>query len=280
MASTLQTNPSSNTQVQNIMLFLLVLALSGLENLVAEIIPELQIGPLEIGISSFFFVPLVLLILFRNWWAALAAPLGELLFADLVLGEFGGLGEFEEVILVTIALMLAARIARDPRNSMMVFIAGVVAYLALELPATLIDILKVVVGVEEFEAVEGLPESIFIVEFVDFAIEFVISGFLLGALPAMTLAPQLYGKIEPLMGMQPRDPNDNSAIDMSLWLILGAGVVVAAIIAVLAEQGLTIVEWEPEFLESIGEWFIYVGMAIAAVVAAISVIVASRTKSN
>jgi len=56
--------------------------------------------------------------------------------------------------------------------------------------------------------------------------------------------------------------------------------VVAAIIAVLAEQGLTIVEWEPEFLESIGEWFIYVGMAIAAVVAAISVIVASRTKSN
>ena len=67
---------------------------------------------------------------------------------------------------------------------------------------------------------------------------------------------------------------------MSLWLILGAGVVVAAIIAVLAEQGLTIVEWEPEFLESIGEWFIYVGMAIAAVVAAISVIVASRTKSN
>jgi hypothetical protein len=274
----MSTTTSQHNQLQNIMVFLLVLALSGLENLVAEIIPELQLGPLEIGISSFFFVPLVLVILFNNWWAALAAPIGELLFADIVLGEFGGLGEFEEVVLVTVALMIAARIAKDPKNSMMVLIAGVLAYVALELPATLIDITKVVIGVEEFEAVEGLPESIFVLEFIDFAIEFIISGVIFGAIPAMVLAPQLYGKIEPLMGMQPRSIDENTASDDNrLWIAGGIAVVAAAIIAIVSEQGLTIVEWEPEFLDSIGEWFIYVGMTIAAVVAAVSVIIAGRS---
>lgn len=274
----MSTTTSQHNQLQNIMVFLLVLALSGLENLVAEIIPELQLGPLEIGISSFFFVPLVLVILFNNWWAALAAPIGELLFADIVLGEFGGLGEFEEVVLVTVALMIAARIAKDPKNSMMVLIAGVLAYVALELPATLIDITKVVIGVEEFEAVEGLPESIFVLEFIDFAIEFIISGVIFGAIPAMVLAPQLYGKIEPLMGMQPRTIDENTASDDNrLWIAGGIAVVAAAIIAIVSEQGLTIVEWEPEFLDSIGEWFIYVGMTIAAVVAAVSVIIAGRS---
>lgn len=260
------------------MVFLLVLALSGLENLVAEIIPELQLGPLEIGISSFFFVPLVLVILFNNWWAALAAPLGELLFADIVLGEFGGLGEFEEVILVTVALMIAARIAKDPKNSIMVLIAGLLAYVALELPATLIDIIKVVIGVEEFEAVDGLPESIYVLEFIDFGIEFIVSGVIFGALPAMALAPQLYGKVEPLMGMQPRTiEQDNSDNSTRFWIIGAIAVVVAAVVAIVAEQGLTIVEWEPEFLDSIGEWFVYVGMAIAAVVATVSIVVAGRS---
>jgi hypothetical protein len=277
----MSTTTGQHNQIQNIMVFLLVLALSGLENLVAEIIPELQLGPLEIGISSFFFVPLVLVILFNNWWAALAAPLGELLFADIVLGEFGGLGEFEEVILVTIALMIAARIAKDPKNTIMVFIAGIVAYIALELPATIIDILKVVIGVEEFEAVDGLPESIFVLEFIDFAIEFVVSGIIFGAIPAMILAPQLYGKIEPLMGMQPRSLTDTTTTDDTrLWITLGIGAVVAAVIAILAEQGLTIVEWEPEFLDSIGEWFVYVGMAVAALVAGISVFLAGRSNQK
>ena len=87
------------SQAKVIMIFILVMSLSGLENLIAELIPDLGVGVVEIGISSFFFVPLALVILFHNRWAALAAPIGELVFADLILGEFGGLGEFPEVIL-------------------------------------------------------------------------------------------------------------------------------------------------------------------------------------
>ncbi len=281
MSTVSQTLSKQNIQAKVTMAFILMLALSGLENLVAEIIPQLEIGPLEIGISSFFFVPLVLAILFNNWWVALAAPIGELIFADLVLGEFGGLGEFEEVVLFTIGLMVAAFIARDPKNRIQVLIAGLIGYLVIELPATAIDITKVLIGVEEFEAVQGLPASIFAVESIDFLIEYIVTGVIFGALPAMWLAPRLSGKLEPLMGMKPRSPEEKSEGNSGSWwgLILG-GTVVAGIIAVVSELGFNLVEWEPEFLDSIGEWWIYVGIALAAVVAGIILFIANQNKNK
>jgi len=281
MSTVSQTLSKQNIQAKVTMAFILMLALSGLENLVAEIIPQLEIGPLEIGISSFFFVPLVLAILFNNWWVALAAPIGELIFADLVLGEFGGLGEFEEVVLFTIGLMVAAFIARDPKNRIQVLIAGLIGYLVIELPATAIDITKVLIGVEEFEAVQGLPASIFAVESIDFLIEYIVTGVIFGALPAMWLAPRLSGKLEPLMGMNPRSPEEKSEGNSGSWwgLILG-GTVVAGIIAVVSELGFNLVEWEPEFLDSIGEWWIYVGIALAAVVAGIILFIANQNKNK
>jgi len=281
MSTVRQALSKQNIQAKVTMAFILMLALSGLENLVAEIIPELEIGPLEIGISSFFFVPLVLAILFNNWWVALAAPIGELIFADLVLGEFGGLGEFEEVVLFTIGLMVAAFIARDPKNRIQVLIAGLVGYLVIELPATFIDITKVLIAVEEFEAVEGLPASIFVVEGIDFLIEYIITGVIFGALPAMWLAPRLHGKLEPLMGMKPRSTDEKVNTNNGAWwgLILG-GTVVAGIIAVVSEMGFNLVEWEPEFLESIGEWWIYVGIALAAIVSGVVLFFANQNKNK
>jgi hypothetical protein len=280
MSAVSQALSKQNIQSKITMAFILMLALSGLENLVAEIIPELEIGPLEIGISSFFFVPLVLAILFNNWWVALAAPLGEIIFADLVLGEFGGLGEFEEVLLFTIGLMVAAYIARNPKDVKQVLIAGLIGYLVIELPATLIDITKVAIGVEEFEAVEGLPASIVAIESIDFLIEYIITGVIFGAIPAMWLAPRLHGKIEPLMGMKPRDPQEKPQTASTLWGIGVAGTIVAGLIAILSEMGFNIVEWEPEFLDSIGEWWIWVGIALAAVVAGIILFIANRNKSS
>lgn len=281
MTSVSQSIAKQNIQSKITMAFILMLALSGLENLVAEIIPQLEIGPLEIGISSFFFVPLVLAILFNNWWVALAAPIGELIFADLVLGEFGGLGEFEEVVLFTIGLMVAAFIARDPKNVKQVLIAGLIGYLVIELPATIIDITKVVIGVEEFEAVEGLPASIFAIEGIDLLIEYIVTGVIFGALPAMWLAPRLHGKVEPIMGMKPRSTEDKAESNSGTWwgFIIG-GAIVAGIIAVVSEMGFNIVEWEPEFLDSIGEWWIYVGIALAAVIAGVILFIANRNKDS
>lgn len=270
-----------NTQSKVTMAFILMLALAGLENLVAEIIPTLEIGPIELGISTFFFVPFVLAILFNNWWVALAAPLGELIFSDLVLGEFGGLSEFEEVVIVPVALMVGAYLARDPQNRRQVFIAALVAYLVVEVPATLIDIAKVWIGVEEFEAVEGLPESIVAIESIDFLIEYIISGVIFGAIPAMWLAPRLHGKLEPLLGMKPRSPDDPQRLGTpAMWIIGIVATLVAGFIAVIAEAGFNIVEWEPEFLDSIGGWFIWVGIVLAAIIAATVIFIARRSSSR
>lgn len=270
-----------SVQSKLIMIFILVLAMSGLQDLVAEIMPELEIGPIEVGISTFFFVPLALCIIFDNWWACLAAPIGELVFSDLLLGEFGGLGEFEEVILVTIALFIAGMIVKDPKNRRQIIIAGIAAYGLSELAATFIDIFKVWVGVEELEAVAGLPESIVVLEFIDFGIEFIVSGILFGVLPALWLTPRLHGKIEPLMGIKPRTPEDRQeGKGRSLLVVCLVGFVVAGLIAVVSELGFNIVEWEPEFLDTVGEWFIYVAIAVAAIVAAIVLYVRSQRAKN
>ncbi|MDC7224118.1 MAG: hypothetical protein PQJ60_10280 [Spirochaetales bacterium] len=253
-------------QNRNIMIFILVMSMSGLENLIAELMPELQIGVLELGVSTFYFVPFALAMIFGTWWAALAVPVGEIVFSDLILGEFGGLGEFEEVLLVTAALTIVMRIVKDPSNRRQLFIAAIVGYFLSEMAGTFIDILKVWVGVEEFEAVPGLPKSIVVLEMLDFLSEFIISGILLGAIPAMYLTPRLYGKIEPLMGLEPRKPDDPVKDGSTKVLIIFslASVVLATVIALLAEAGVSLVEWEPEFLDTLGSWFLWVAIAAAA----------------
>jgi hypothetical protein len=279
MATNQSVVKQENVQARNLMIFILVMALSGLADLLAEIVPTLQVGPVEIGISIFWFVPLTLVILFHGWWAALAVPIGELVFSDLILGEFGGLGEFEEVLLVTVALYLACRLVTDPKNRRLIVIAGLLAYLFSELPASFIDMLKVWVGVEEFEAVEGLPESVFALEMIDFAVEYIITGIVFGLLPTLWLAPRLHGTIEPLMGIKPRSPQDppKEASNNRLVVYGIVGVVVAAVIALLAESGVSIVEWEPEFLDTIGDWFIWIAIVVAAVVAGAILFMRSRS---
>jgi hypothetical protein len=253
------------------MIFILVMAMSGLADLVAEIVPQIELGPIEIGISTFWFVPLTLCILFNNWWAALAAPIGEIVFSDLLLGEFGGLGEFEEVVLVTIALYIAGWLVKDVRSRRQLVIAGLLAYLISELPASFIDMSKVWFGVEEFEAVEGLPQSVFVIEMIDFAIEYVVTGIIFGLLPMLWLVPRLHGKIEPLMGIQPRSSEDRrDALPLATLVIIGlVGFVVAMAIANVSELGFNIIEWEPEFLDTVGQWFIWISIAVAAVVAVV-----------
>ena len=78
--------------------------------------------------------------------------------------------------------------------------------------STIVDIVKVVVGVEDFEAVPGLAESIYVVEGVEFLTDLIFSGTLFALLPALYLVPRLYGKIEPLLGMKPRNNNVNYPI--------------------------------------------------------------------
>ena len=103
-------------QSQKLMVFVLTMSLYGLATLITELIPKFQIGIVEFSVEYFLFIPLTLAILFDPLSAALGAATGELVFSEIMLGQFGGLGELEKFITVTIGVYLAGRLVKDPKT--------------------------------------------------------------------------------------------------------------------------------------------------------------------
>ena len=122
-----------------------------------------------------------------------------------MLGQFGGLGELEKFITVTIGVFLAGRLVRSPKNRGMVAFASILGVTVQQLMGCVVDILKVQFAVEDFEAVPGLPQSVFFTEGFACLNDILFSGILFCMLPTVYLVPKLYGKIEPLLGVKPRD---------------------------------------------------------------------------
>ena len=102
--------------------------------------------------------------LFDPMSAALGAATGELVFSEIMLGQFGGLGEVEKFLTVTIGVYVAGRLVRDPSNRVMVGVAAIGGTALQLFMGTVVDILKVQFAIEDFEAVAGLPESVFATE--------------------------------------------------------------------------------------------------------------------
>ena len=198
------TQNGAATQSQKLMIFVLSMSLYGLATLFTELIPSIQVGIVEFSVEFFLFIPLVLSMLFDPLSAALGAATGELVFSEIMLGQFGGLGELEKFITVTIGVYIAGRLVKNPKNHVMVGVAAFMGTAAQLLMGTIVDILKVQFAVTDFEAVAGLPESVFATEGFAFLNDLLFSGILFCLLPTLYLVPKLYGKIEPLLGMQPR----------------------------------------------------------------------------
>ena len=275
----MSTNPNqSATQAQKLMVFVLTMALYGLATLFTELIPKFQVGIVEFSVEYFLFIPLTLGMLFDPMSAALGAATGELVFSEIMLGQFGGLGELEKFVTVTIGVYIAGRLVRDPRNTKMVGIAAFSGVAIQQLLGTIVDILKVQFAVSDFEAVEGLPESVFFTEGFACLNDVLFSGILFCLLPTLFLVPKLYSKIEPLLGMQPR--TDKTWLGKISWKVIVGSVAafcVAIVAEMLAESGTALVEWEADWAESSSA--MAVGMVVAAVVAVLAVLV-MRTRSS
>ena len=252
-------------QSQKLMVFVLTMALYGLATLFTELIPSFQVGIVEFSVEYFLFIPLTLAMLFDPLSAALGAATGELVFSEIMLGQFGGLGELEKFITVTIGVYVAGRLVRDPKNRKMVGVAAFSGAGLQLLLGTIVDILKVQLAVSDFEAVAGLPESVFATEGFAFFNDLLFSGILFCLLPALYLVPRLYGKIEPLLGMEPRT---EAVCSGRLGWKLPAGCALAFAVAVgaelLAESGLSLIDWEAGWAES--PTALAAGMVVAAVV--------------
>ena len=87
------------TQSQKMMIFVLSMSLYGLATLFTELIPSVQLGVVELSVEYFAFIPLTLAILFDPLSAALGAATGEVIFSEIMLGQFGGVGEVEKFVL-------------------------------------------------------------------------------------------------------------------------------------------------------------------------------------
>ena len=260
------------------MIFVLTMSLYGLATLFTELIPKFQVGIVEFSVEYFLFIPLTLSMLFDPLSAALGAATGELVFSEIMLGQFGGLGELEKFITVTIGVFIAGRMVRNPANTKMVGIAAMTGVILQQLMGTVVDILKVQLAVEDFEAVAGLPESVFATEGFACLNDILFSGILFCLIPTVILVPRLYGKIEPLIGMQPRSkqsPLAGISPKMVIGAVIAFGVAIGA--EMLAEKGMALIDWEASWAES-GKAFA-VGMVAAALVFVI-IIAAIRNKAK
>lgn len=269
------TKQQTATQSQKLMIFVLTMSLYGLATLFTELIPKFQVGIVEFSVEYFLFIPLVLAILFDPMSAALGAATGELVFSEIMLGQFGGLGELEKFITVTIGVYIAGRLVRNPKNRTMVGIASMDGCDFTALLGTIVDILKVQFAVTDFEAVPGLPESVFATEGFACLNDILFSGILFCLLPTIFLVPRLYGKIEPLLGMQPR--TEETALGaINAKVVIGALVAFAAAIGaeMLAESGTSIIDWEASWAES--GTAVAAGMVVAAALAVVMLLVMKK----
>ena len=257
------------------MIFVLSMSLYGLATLFTELIPSVQVGVVEFSVEFFLFIPLTLAMLFDPLSAALGAATGELVFSEIMLGQFGGLGELEKFLTVTIGVYIAGRLVKDPKNRTMVGVAAITGTAAQLLMGTVVDILKVQLAVEDFEAVVGLPESVFATEGFAFLNDLLFSGILFCLLPTLYLVPKLYGKIEPLLGMAPRTPESAvSGISPKALIVCAVGFVCAIVAELAATAGMSLIDWEAEWAES--GTALAVGMVAAAVVAIIALLVIKK----
>lgn len=263
------------TQSQKLMIFVLTMSLYGLATLFTELIPKFQVGIVEFSVEYFLFIPLTLAILFDPLSTALGAAMGELVFSEIMLGQFGGLGELEKFITVTISVYIAGKLVRNPKNKKIVGIAAMSGVVIQQVLGMIVDILKVQFAVEEFEAVLGLPESVIFTEGFSCLNDVVFSGVLFCLLPTLFLVPKLYGKIEPLLGMQPRTEKtmvetiNAKAIIYSVLAFLGA---ISA--EMLAENGFELIDWEAKWAESSSSFAI--GMIVASVLAIVMLIIMKK----
>ena len=263
------------TQSQKLMIFVLSMSLYGLATLFTELIPKFQVGVVEFSVEYFLFIPLTLAMLFDPLSAALGAATGELVFSEIMLGQFGGLGELEKFLTVTIGVYIAGRLVKDPKNRAMVGVAAITGTAAQLLMGTVVDILKVQLAVEDFEAVAGLPESVFATEGFAFLNDLLFSGILFCLLPTLYLVPKLYGKIEPLLGMAPRTPDSAvSGISPNALIVCAVGFVAAIAAELSATAGMSLIDWEAELAES--GTALAVGMIVAAVIAIVALLIVKR----
>jgi hypothetical protein len=272
MSTTTSTESSSafSFDHRDMMVFILVMSLHGLQSMITELLPEFSVAGLGVEIGPFWFVAMSVVLLFRSFWACLAIPVGGIVFGEILIGDFSALGAVEGLIVITMSWFFVMSLITDPTDVKQIAALGFLAKAMEEVAAWFIDVGKFYVGVEELEAIAWLPETVWATEGMGALMQIVVAGIVFGAIPTLYLYPRLRGKIEPLLGMSPVDGRDGpmftrtSMKRLVAWLVL---LPVAFVVETLSETSGGLIVFEPEFVEVYGETFLLVPIATAAVIA-------------
>lgn len=256
------------TSNQKFMVFILSMVIFGLSDLVTQIVPEFAIGPVELRVPYFAFIAVTLAIIFDPISVALGSAFGSVIFGGLLMGNFGGVGEIEGFLQLSLAIFVGGMIVSNPLNKKQVFLSACITVGIDKFIGGLVDIAKVLIGLADLEPVKGLPESLLVIQGFEFINDFVLAGLIFGAIPAMYLVPKLYGKIEPLLGIKPRTEKPaiewNKILNVKFILIALVLSLISAGAAFLDELDLNLIDFEFEFENLLDGNYIYLAILIAA----------------
>ncbi|WP_436928764.1 hypothetical protein [Halosimplex halobium] len=255
---------------RDMMVFILVMSLHGLQSMITELLPEFSVGGLGVSIGPFWFVAMSVVLLFRSFWACLAIPVGGIVFGEILIGDFSALGAVEGLVVITASWFFAMSLITDPADVKQIAAVGFLAKAMEETAAWFIDVGKFYVGVEELEAISWLPETVWATEGMGAFIQIIVAGIVFGAIPTLFLYPRLRGKIEPLLGMRSVEGRDGPMFTRSSLKRLAAWVgllPVAFAVETLSETSGGLITFTPQFVETYGQTFLFVPIAAAALIA-------------
>lgn len=226
-------DPDSISSSQKLMILVLSMTLFGISDIVTGIVPSIQVGPLEFEVAYFAFIPVVLAALLCPLWVAIGAPLGEMIFSDMLLGDFGGIGELEGFLQLLLGIYVAGCIVRDPRNRRQLAVAAFTLVAIDKISSAVIDVAKVGIGIdpETLEESDGLFRAVLVSESIELVMALLITGVLFGA-----VAIGIISQWEEFVG---RD----------------GGV-------------MTLGSFQPDFVDEYGSTFVWVALGVAALAVA------------
>ena len=214
----------------NLDVFVLTMILYGLACLFSEMIPKVKFGFIELSVEYLLFIPFCISILLSPTAAGLGAATGELVFSEILIGDFGGIKEFNKFARIAFCVWLCGKLVKDIKSRKQVALSSIVSVAVDQFIHFLLNVTMVWLSLDNYKLVPGLPDSIVVIEGIACINDVLFSGILFCMLPTMFLVPMLHGKIEPLLGRAPREIGSEEKLNFSPKMIfIGIAVFVIAL---------------------------------------------------
>ena len=141
-------------------------------------------------------------------------------FREIIAWRFWWIGEVEGLSAIYLSDVYRRTTCKRSNEQKTSWDCSIIGVAIDQVLSSIVDIGKVWFGIEDLEAVSGLPESILAIEAFSFVNEYGYFWSVVWINPNTLSTSKIYGKIEPLMGMKPRDQECQSFSDRHIFLFV------------------------------------------------------------